>query len=262
MDADRRYTTQLGAGLGMVAESQQLLQVWEPGDTPVRLTEKAVQAGLFSRATARRTRNLVVEMFAPRFLVDGDKPARRLRTLAQSGVSKEALSQFFFLKQLERMPFLRILSWSCTGRNTAPAFSPSRRPTQRGLFDGRSTMERPRRSGVMKWWTGSRVILSAVAGISACCPGVESTRSIQRFSIRKEVALYLAHDLHFAGYSDMTVATHRDWSLFGLENTDVVKVLKNLASDGHFFIQCTADLVQISWVYKTEKELLNALAKG
>ena len=91
------YTTQLGAGLGMIKETLDLLRIWEPGENSARLAEKAVSTGLFSRATARRTRNIVAEMFAPRFLIENGVPAQRLQFLTQHGFPNEAISQLLFL---------------------------------------------------------------------------------------------------------------------------------------------------------------------
>jgi hypothetical protein len=91
------YTTQLQAGLGMVAETLALLRVWEPGMIPSRLAERAVQAGVFSRATARRARNLATEMFAPRFLAHEGLAAERMQVLVAHQVPPESISQICFL---------------------------------------------------------------------------------------------------------------------------------------------------------------------
>ena len=76
--AHQEYTTQLQAGLGMIPETLDLLRLWEPGMPPAHLAERVVEEGLFSRATARRARNIVSEMFAPRYLSDGGEVASRL----------------------------------------------------------------------------------------------------------------------------------------------------------------------------------------
>ena len=91
------YTTQLQAGLGMIHETLDLLRLWQPGDSAARLAEKAVAAGTFSRATARRARNIVAEMFAPRFLSDAGRSACSLKQLLESGANVEDLKQLFFL---------------------------------------------------------------------------------------------------------------------------------------------------------------------
>ena len=72
------YTTQLQAGLGMIPETLALLRLWEPGMIPANLVARAVDAGIFSRTTARRARNIVAEMFAPRYLCDNGIVAARL----------------------------------------------------------------------------------------------------------------------------------------------------------------------------------------
>ena len=65
------YTSQLGAGLGLVNETKTLLDLWSPGMSANQLHEAALESGRFPTVTARRLRNIVVECFAPRYLVAG-----------------------------------------------------------------------------------------------------------------------------------------------------------------------------------------------
>ncbi|MBM3878813.1 MAG: DUF1819 family protein, partial [Verrucomicrobia bacterium] len=97
MDTPRPYTTQLQAGLGMVRETISILRLWEPGDTTVSLANKAIAQGVFSRSTARRTLNLVREMFAPRFLREAGRSAQVLKVLVEAKVPLDDLTQLFFL---------------------------------------------------------------------------------------------------------------------------------------------------------------------
>ena len=50
---------------------------------PSKLAKRAVEEGIFSRATARRTRNLAAEMFAPRYLTERGVAASRLKFLLE-----------------------------------------------------------------------------------------------------------------------------------------------------------------------------------
>ena len=59
----------------------------------------------------------------------------------------------------------------------------------------------------------------------------------------------------------MGVIQHEDWKLFGLEAQDVLRLVRSLSHDGHLLIQTSADLVQISWKYRTMGECLDALAQ-
>ena len=71
MVAEKQYTTQLQAGLGMIPETLELLRRWEPGMGPSALADRVIADGVFARVTARRSRNLAAEMFAPRYLTQG-----------------------------------------------------------------------------------------------------------------------------------------------------------------------------------------------
>ena len=262
MVAERQYTTQLQAGLGMVRENLDLLHLWQPGDIPSRLAQRAIDAGLFSRTTARRARNLAVEMFAPRFLADGAEAARRIKFLVERGFPKDALIQLFFLQTARAQAifadFVVEVYWP---KYTAGASVLTKNDAERFV---RHALDVGR---MQKRWTPSTI--HRVSGyLIGCCidfgllTGARGDgKLIQRFSIRREVAFYLAYDLHFAGHSDMALVTHSDWLLFGLESSEVVRLLKSLARDGHMLVQSSAELVQISWRYKTEEDLLNALAK-
>src|SRR5262245_57022043 len=97
MAGGKPFTTQLQAGLGMINETLTLLRLWERGDTAARLSDKAIARGTFARTTARRTRNIVSEMFAPRYLSSHAEPARYLKTLMETGLHADDLRQLFFL---------------------------------------------------------------------------------------------------------------------------------------------------------------------
>lgn len=261
MTERRAYTTQLGAGLGMLNETFELLRVVEPGDTQASLTARVVSRGVFARATARRARNIVVEMFAPRFLVRGDQPARWLQSLLTAHAPLEDLSQIFFLHtaraQAVFADFVMQVYW--------PRYSAGARVLNRA--EAEAFIRRALDAGRMqqRW---SEAMVSRVSGyVLGCCSdfgllesSTRADRGIQRFSIRANVALYLAHDLHFSGSSDMNVVHHPDWQLFGLEPAEVLAQMKRLANDGHLLVQSAADLIQVSWKYRSMEDAIHAIA--
>jgi hypothetical protein len=262
MTQEADYTTQLGAGLGMISETMDLLGVWEEGMDSAALTKEAVENGVFSRATARRTRNIVKEMFAPRFLADQGKAAAQIKVLSESRFPRESLAQLFFLQTARAQKvfhdFVVEVYWqkysagaTHMSRDEAEAF------IHRALDSGR----------MVKRWSPETI--ERVSGyLIGCCvdfgllgAGTRTKRPIQRFSIRREVALYLAYDLHFADLGSTGVIQHPDWALFGLEPQEVIGQFKTLAQDGHLFVQSSGELVQISWTYKTMTDCLNALTQ-
>lgn len=258
----RLYTTQLQAGLGMIQESLDLLQIWEPGENPSQLAEKVISKGLFARATARRARNIVAEMFAPRLLSGDAQAARWLKFLLSHGFPGESLRQLLFIytarAQAIFADFLIEVYWRKYG---AGASSLNRQDAERfvlhALDSGRmaarwseSTVKRV--SGYLVGCCGDFGLLTQSRG---------SARAIQRFSMRTDVSLYLAHELHFFGLADAAVVQHRDWLLFGFEPGEVLARLKSIAQDGHFVVQSSGELIQISWKYKNMEDCLHALTQ-
>jgi Putative inner membrane protein (DUF1819) len=262
MGGRRPYTTQLGAGLGMIPETIDLFRLWREGDTATRLREKAVATGVFSRATARRARNIVMEMFAPRYLANGGASASHLKRLVESSVPANDLAQLFFLytarAQVIFADFVTEVYWA---RYSAGA-------VRLGRIDAEAYIHRALDSGWMqKPWSES--MIKRVAGyLVGCCADFgllgdvrSSDRPIQRFVIRPTVALYLTHDLHFSGLTDFALTRHADWRLFGLDAQEAVSQIKGLATDGHLIVQATADLVHIAWKYRSMEDCIDAIAQ-
>lgn len=261
--APASYTTQLQAGLGMIPETLDLLRLWEPGMIPARLAEKAIRDGLFSRTTARRARNLAVEMFAPRYLGSQGEAAARLKFLQAHRFPHEALVQLCFLytarAQRVLADFIIEVYWSkYSGGAAVVTRSDAENFVLRALDCGRMTTR----------WSESTIrrvsgyLLGCCADFGLVADAGRSGRAIQRFSIRPEVAVYLTYDLHFAGVSGSAIIQHRDWLLFGFEPGEVLNRLKSLSHDGHFLIQSSGELVQFSWKYRSMNECLHAITQG
>jgi hypothetical protein len=96
MTGEPKYTTQLQAGLGLVAETLKLLAIWEPGMVGQDLLQAALASGDFPTVAARRLRNVIIEAFCPRYLVDGAAPARLLKTVSKR-LPKEDFPALCFL---------------------------------------------------------------------------------------------------------------------------------------------------------------------
>jgi len=90
------YTSTLNAGLGMIAETGLLLSLWHPGMSTNDLKRTALASGQFPKMTARRLRNLVVEGFAPCYLVDDGAPA----------LSLKRVQDFFTRREFEQLLFI------------------------------------------------------------------------------------------------------------------------------------------------------------
>ena len=261
MSQQRYYTTQLQAGLGLIEETKQLLQVYQPGMSASQLYEAALASGRFPLVTARRLRNIVVECFAPRYMRD-PYVATRLKSLVDR-FSPTELNQVLFIytarANLVLADFVREVYWA--------RYSAGRNDLQ--LEDARTFVANSVREGkTQKPWSETTIkrISSYLMG---CCAdyGLLTTagrnqRSIAAYRILPKVAAYLAYDLKFSGLGDNQIVSSGDWDLFGLERADVRDQLKRLSLQGLLIFQAASDVVHIGWTYKSMEELIDVITQG
>lgn len=261
MSQQRHYTTQLQAGLGLLEETRQLLQVYQPGMSASQLYEAALASGRFPLVTARRLRNIVAECFVPRYMRDPHLAAR-LKSLVDRFTTAE-LNQLLFIytarANLVLADFVREVYWA--------RYSAGRNDLQ--LEDARTFVANSVREGkTQKPWSETTIkrISSYLMG---CCAdyGLLTTtgrnqRSIAAYRILPKVAAYLAYDLKFSGLGDNQIVSSSDWDLFGLERADVRDQLKRLSLQGLLIFQAASDVVHIGWTYKSMEELIDVIAQS
>lgn len=254
------YTTQLQAGLGLVDETKALLELWTPGMTPTRLYERALESGRFPAIAARRLRNIVVECFAPRYLVDGGVAASHLKRLV-GRVATNDLSQLLLVFTARANPilgdFVRQVYWPrYAGGYTQITSDDARTFVERGIDDGKT----------IKRWSETTV-RRVSAYLTGCCAdygllecGLRSSRRILPMRLSPVAAAYLAYELHLSGVGDNALLMHPDWKLFGLEREDVLEEIKRLSLKGWLIVQAAGDTIRISWKYQDMEALCDVLA--
>ncbi|MHB1705289.1 MAG: BrxA family protein [Acidithiobacillus sp.] len=256
------YTSQLGAGLGLVNETKTLLDLWSFGMSANQLHQVALESGRFPTVTARRLRNIVVECFAPRYLVDGGAPAAHLKRLSAS-ISTADLTQLMLVFTSRANPilgdFVRQVYWARYAGGYAQITNEDARAfVERAIDDGLTT----------KRWSESMV--QNVSGyLTGCCAdygmlerGRRTSRRILPFRISPSVAAYLAYELHFSGVGDNALLTHEDWQLFGLAREDVLEEIKRLSLKGLLIVQAAGDVIRISWKQQDMEALCDVLTQS
>ena len=255
------YITQLQAGLGMLDECRSFLELWEPGDSVQELESRILEEGVLPNVTSRRVRNLVAEMWAPRFIANDAMAGRDMKVVLPY-LARESLAHFFllFTARAQRIvhDYLTTTYWTAYESGRA---SVSREEIKafilQALDDGK----------MQKRWSESTIhrVTGYLAGI--CVDFGFMRRSSGQFFeltppvIQPKVALYLAYDLHFSGLPDSSALNHRNWKLWGMNSGDVLRQLQYLGREGHFIVQGSVELVRLSWAYKTRKEMLDAITR-
>lgn len=262
MTKNALYTTQLQAGLGLVNETKELLDLWKPGMSASQLNQLALESGRFPHITARRLRNIVSECFAPRYLISNGAPAQHLKRLSVALAGSE-LTQLMLIftarANLILSDFIRDIYWArYAGGYTEISNEDARAFVERALDDGKTA----------KRWSETTVRRVSAYLTGACADygmlgnGARSSRCILPLRISSVASVYLAYDLHFMGIGDNALLTHSDWQIFGLTREDVLEELKKLSLKGHMIVQVAGDAVRISWKQTSMEALCNVLAQG
>jgi hypothetical protein len=260
VDVASHYSIRLNAGLGLVSETGRLLELWQEGTTAQTLLKAAMESGAFPSLSARRLRNIVIEAFAPRFLIEGGQPARILKAV-HGRIGAANFRQLLLIYTCRANPvladFIRDVYWTryAAGQDSilkddAHAF------ISRAVADGKmktrwsdTTILR-----VSRYVLGACVDFGLVGGMR------KAGRVILPFRITPVVASYLAHDLHFHGLGDNAIIRHPEWMIFGLHPADTLNEMKRLASKGQFILQSAAGIVHIAWKCKSAEDLPDVLA--
>ena len=261
MIAPPRYTTNLSKAQGMVPETLELLELWEPGMTVGELKTRVRSMGALGKATQVRVDDLVGRSFAQRYLIDEGRPARWLRQLLLNRAPRGLLRQLILIytarANLILHDFIREVFWV---KDSSQAGEVTKQ-------DARDFIEKAvSRGALAKRWSDSmlervtRYLLGTLVDFELISANQFGQRQIRPMFILPETVVFLAYELHFAGLEDDAVARHPDWSLFGLMVTDVIALLDKVASQGHLFVQHSGALLRVEWKYQTMEEMLDALA--
>ena len=255
----KKYTTELSKGQGMIPESVALFNLWEPGLSVAELKSKAVQEGVIGRATALRVQDIVGRVFAARYLCNDAKPALYIKQLLEAGVPANRLNQIFLIYTARAHDALHdFITETYWAKYSAGATMLTRQ-------EALEFLDRAANNGIIVPRWSDTMMLRVARYLTGCLTDFQMAgndhggkREIVSFKIQPLTTVFLAHTLHFDGYSDNALIEHPDWRLFGLEPMDVRYELER-SSNGHFITQFSGDLLRISWKHKTMKEALSGL---
>lgn len=255
------YTTQLGAGLGLIRETQLLLELWQAGMSGTDLYRAALASGHFATLSARRLHDMITVGFAPRYLRNGGAPAQLLKRVNAHFTRKE-VEQLLYLYTCRvhaiLADFIREVYWTAyTAGKEKLRNEEARAFVTAAVRDGKTTMA----------WSDS-MLRRVSSNLTGCCAdfglldqGTKSVRKILPYRIEPTTVAILAYDLHFAGHGDNSVIHHKEWALFGLEPADVLEELKRLALRNWLIVQTAGGVVRIGWQCKTMEELIDVLTQ-
>ena len=249
---DKQYNYKLAKGCGLTDELLTLLSVYQQGMTKEELSDYVHQYNALSKCTEKRSNDIVKIVFFSRFMKRNPQVAYWLKTIREKGLM---LSQF---KQL--------LMLYCARDN---AIFYDYLTTQFYELKKQQKLQVPKDNSVnyikqiaeteeVKWGEKIQKRLASYLKTLLCDYDLTDKKgNILPYEITKFSILYLMHELHFEGLSDVAIWNHEDWQLFGLDKYQVQECIMEQNIKGGYIAQSTGDLMTISWNYKTMEDFIN-----
>ena len=254
------YNTNLSKAQGLISETFELLELWQPGMAAIDLKSRVKETGALDRATDTRVTDVVTRGFAQRYLIEDGKPAEWLKRLIETGVNRSALRQIILIYTARHNAIFHDFVSSVYWRKAA---SINGEVTKSDTCD---FLERAVLTGhIQPRWADSmmervpRYLLGTLEDFQMISENRHGRRQATPPSILSETVLFLAYELHFRQLDDRELTKHPDWALFGLMPSEVISLLEREASKGHLQLQNAGQILRIEWNYPDMEHVLNAI---
>lgn len=261
MRTDRRYTIALCRGGLMVDETKALLRHWIADESLDRFEERVRNQDLLGRATARRIKDIVRGVFAPRFLRPTDRQARYLTRMIGRDFALRTLTEILFVWAARVDDLLYDFSaerfWPlCRSSRTLIQSSDVLAFFQEALDDGRI----PRRWSSRVTSDMAARLLRTLREAGFIRQRGRGSRELVAYEMSDTGVVCLAHDLHESGLTDARMCEHADWRLFGMDREAVLERLDSIGPASGMLVQHAGSVVRISWRFESVEELIDGIA--
>ena len=252
MNRNTKYTYGLAKGCALIEETLSLLSIFEAGMTKDSLSRYVHDSNFLSKCTEQRSQDIVRLVFYPRFMKHNPSVPLWLRTIREKGLM---LSQF---KQLLMLYCARenavVYDYITNNLNELRRNGAIRLPKNDTLSFVANIVD----EGLAQWGEAAQKRNSAyIKSVLMDFDMISSREEILPFEMGNFTVLYLMHELHFAGLSDVAIWNHEDWQLFGLDRYAVLDLIMQQNIKGGYIAQSTGDLITISWNYQSMEDFIN-----
>lgn len=242
------YTARSIKGTALLTETRALLRAWQPGETPAAFRRRIVSGDVLGKATSARAGDVVRQVFQPRFLADGEEPARSIQWLLARRPSGPWFSQLCLLFAARADIVLRdavcVLLPAARSRGVV---SVGTADFERflALQEASGHLPRPWSSSVRK--SVAQHVLAQLSDLDVLGPARRTGRTLRAYHPGSLAIAWLACDLHRRGLSDVALVAHRDWCVWQLDEPAVREALARLSHVGLWLYQGAGSTVRITW---------------
>lgn len=249
---ETKYNSNLAKGCGLIEETLILLSLYEEGMTKTSLADYIHQHNSLSKYTEKRSKDIVNLVFYPRFVKRNHKVPSWLNNLRNRGVMLPQFKQLLMLYCARENAIMYDFIISQLNESRVSGNGILKREDIKRFIDNIVF------NGKASWGeTICHKQISYIKAVLADFDLIDKKNNIMPFNIANTTVLYLMHELHFSGLSDMAIWNHEDWSLFGLDKYQVHERIMELNIKGGYIAQCSGELMTISWNYQNMEEFIN-----
>lgn len=247
-----QYNILLGKGCGLIEETLLLLSVCNENTTKESLAKYVHETNYLSKCTDQRSMDIVKLVFFPRFLKRNPKVAVWLKNIRNKGLTLPQFKQLLmvYCARENAVMYDYIISVLNDLRISNVAKLPS--------DSIKNFVSEIVNSGKAQWSESiRRRCATYVKTVLFDFDMIRKNGEILPYEISNFTLLYLMHDMHFEGLSDMAIWNHEDWQLFGLDKYQLQDRIMENNLKGGYIAQCSGDLMTISWKYKSMEEFID-----
>lgn len=251
------YNIDLCKGTGMFQETLLLLEKYKPETSKDLFIKDVFNSNILVKSSEKRIKDIINNVFYKRFVINDKYLPVYLLQLHRYNVGLDQLIQIMliYIAKSNRIffDFVTNIYWSKCREISNVNANDAMQFINEAIKDGRIALP---------WSDGTKKrVASYIIATLIDIKFLDKKNNCIPVFLSDKTANFIAHDLHFNGYSDEAIANAEEWGLFGYNRYDVTRHLARLASQGHFIFQNAGDLIKITWNYKNMKELIDAIGQ-
>lgn len=252
----KKYTSDLLKGTGLIQETLLLLNLYTPNMPKDQMTKNAIESNLLVKASNMRIKDIVEIVFYKRYVNEDSSVPINLKIILSHNLSLDLISQLLLIytsrTNLILKDFIIDVYWPEVKKGVKELdFTYARK----------FIAELIKQSESIIGWSDStqRRVASHMISTLVDFRFLDKHRSIKPVFLNDITANYLAHELHFSGFSDNDIVDNEEWKIFGYSKFETIKHLERLSFQGHFIMQNSGEILKINWIYKNMGDFVNAI---
>lgn len=238
----------------MINETLSLIEIFDEHTSKESLLRYVLETNYLSTSTEKRATDIVNVVFYQRFMKDNPNVPLWLKAVRGKGLMLSSFSQLLMLYcARQHAVFYDFITTSLNSVKNDDLTVLPHNSIHRFIL---SICE----NGLANWSDGlQRKNASYVFATLVDFSFMNRRYEILPYHIADFTVLYLMHELHFAGLSDMEICDHEDWKLFNLTPLQVRQTIMQLSLSNGFIAQCSGNLIDISWKFNSMEEMINGI---